>query len=85
MIHCIVIAANGCGRGFIQLQHVAEDPDPDVQQDLLLQLHQQPRCYEQWSQTLAQTGKLLKLNIKSSFQILDPCIVGFPLIEVEIT
>ena len=42
----IIILANGCGRGLLQLQHVAKDADPDVQQDLLLQLHERSRCYE---------------------------------------
>ena len=42
----IIILANGRGGGLLQLQHVAKDADPDVQQDLLLQLHERSRCYE---------------------------------------
>ena len=42
----IIILANGCGGGLLQLQHVAKDADPDVQQDLLLQLYERSRCYE---------------------------------------
>ena len=67
---CILFTANGGGGGFLQLQHVAEDPHPDVQQDLLLQLHQRQRCYGQRSKTIAQAGQLLKFNVKSSSQIL---------------
>ena len=53
LIFVFVIAANGCEERIVQLQHVGENPDPDVQQDLLLQLHQPPRGYAQWSKAVA--------------------------------